>query len=163
MCVSGNSGFYKQLWVLYCTVSAKNTLSAWETPSSLFSDLCNGDQTSIPRFLAAPPTHSPAAKPSGSSQAQLGSTWPERFPLWTAAFIFLPPNLHPQAFLYTLFILSSKINHAKVSFLNRSGCLWKSNFLLIAVRRSVTHGPNVFPSKLKVTVSGGKLNPVIIL
>ncbi len=110
------------------SIAKKNVLSARETPSSLFSDLCNGDQISIPRFLTALPTHSPAAKPSGSSQAQLGSTWPERFPLWTAAFIFLPPNLHPQAFLCTLFILSSKINHAKVSFLNRSGCLWKSHF-----------------------------------
>lgn len=66
-------------------------------------------------LLPRPPTPL-AAKPSGSSHAQLGSTWPETSPLWTAAIIFLSSNLHPLALLYTLLILSSGVNHARVSF-----------------------------------------------
>lgn len=79
-----------------------------------------------------------------------------------------PPPLYSSLLIYTLrrsFTHSSSTPPKSITprslFLNRSGCLWKSNFLLIAVRRSVTHGPNVFffPSKLKVTVSSGKMKP----
>lgn len=122
---------------------------------------CNGDQTSVPGFLTALPTHSPAAKPSGSSHAQLGSTWPERSPLWTAAFIFLSPNLHPPAFLYTLFILSSKINHARVSVLNS---LYENRISYSLQSEDLWLTGQVFsPQSSKSLRAVEKRNPVIIL
>lgn len=84
-----------------------------------------------------------------------------------------PPPLYSSLLIYTLrrsFTHSSSAPPKSITprslFLNRSGCLWKSNFLLIAVRRSVTHGPNVFffsPQSSKSLWALEKWNPVIIL